>query len=118
MDLAANNRLGGYPVATFADLAEAWSDQETSRPRVLDVRHHYEWQDGHLRGARHLALPELAASRAEVPTTVPVWVHCGAGFRAAAAASLLSGWGASPILIDDVWSNASQTDLPIVTRGA
>jgi len=118
MDLAASNRLGGYPVATFADLAEAWSDQETSRPRVLDVRHHYEWQDGHLRGARHLALPELAASRAEVPTTVPVWVHCGAGFRAAAAASLLSGWGASPILIDDVWSNASQTDLPIVTRGA
>jgi rhodanese-related sulfurtransferase len=51
-----------------------------------------------------------------VPTTVPVWVHCGAGFRAAAAASLLSGWGASPVLIDDVWSNVNETDLPIVTE--
>ncbi|MGA2804447.1 MAG: MBL fold metallo-hydrolase [Acidimicrobiales bacterium] len=118
MDLAGRSQLGEYPVATFADLAGAWSEQEASRPRVFDVRHLYEWQDGHLLGARHLALPELVGSRAEVPTTVPVWVHCGAGFRAAAAASLLSGWGASPILIDDAWSNASRADLPIVTQGA
>jgi glyoxylase-like metal-dependent hydrolase (beta-lactamase superfamily II)/rhodanese-related sulfurtransferase len=114
----ARGRLGEYPVATFADLAEAWSEQEASTPWVFDVRHRYEWQAGHLLGARHLALPELVASRAEVPTTVPVWVHCGGGFRAAAAASLLSGWGASPILIDDPWSNAGRTDLPIVTQDA
>jgi glyoxylase-like metal-dependent hydrolase (beta-lactamase superfamily II)/rhodanese-related sulfurtransferase len=118
MDPGERSRLGEYPLATFADLAEAWSDQEVSRPHVLDVRHLYEWKDGHLLGARHLALPELVAKRADVPTTVPVWVHCGAGFRAAAAASLLSGWGASPILIDDAWSNAGRTDLPIVTQGA
>ena len=104
MDLGARSLLREYRTATFADLAGAWSEQEASRPRVLDVRHRYEWQEGHLLGAHHLALPELVASRAEVPATVPVWVHCGGGFRAAAAASLLSGWGAEPILIDDAWS--------------
>ena len=117
MDPGERSRLGEYPLATFADLAEAWSDQEVSRPHVLDARHLYEWKDGHLLGARHLALPELVRLEQDVPTTVPVWVHCGAGFRAAAAASLLSGWGASD-LIDDAWSNAGRTDLPMVTRGA
>ena len=111
------SRLNNYPVASFSDLAEAWSDREASRPHVFDVRHRHEWQAGHLRGARHLALPELIGRRAEVPTTVQVWVHCGGGFRAAAAASLLSGWGASPVFIDDTWENAERTDLPIVTQG-
>ena len=111
------SRLSSYPVASFSDLAEAWSGVESSRPQVLDVRHRHEWQAGHLRGARHLALPELIEHRAEVPTTAPVWVHCGAGFRAAAAASILSGWGASPVFIDDTWANAELTDLPIATEG-
>jgi rhodanese-related sulfurtransferase len=111
------SRLSSYPVASFSDLAEAWSGVESSRPQVLDVRHRHEWQAGHLRGARHLALPELIERRAEVPTTTPVWVHCGGGFRAAVAASILSGWGASPVFIDDTWANAELTDLPIATQG-
>ncbi|MGD0983667.1 MAG: MBL fold metallo-hydrolase [Acidimicrobiales bacterium] len=115
LELAGRSRLNSYPVATFSDLAETWRDHKAAGPQVFDVRHRYEWQAGHLRGARHLALPQLAASRPEVPTTVRVWVHCGAGFRAAAAASLLSGWGASPVFIDDTWENATRTDLPIVT---
>ncbi len=111
-----DSRLSSYPVASFSDLAEAWSEFESSRPQVLDVRHRHEWQAGHLRGARHLALPELIEHRAEVPTTTPVWVHCGAGFRAAVAASILSRWGASPVFIDDTWANAELTNLPIVTQ--
>ncbi len=113
--LAGNTPLCSYRVASFADLAEAWPDR-TDRPHLLDVRHRYEWRGGHLRGARHLALPELPASRPDVPTTAQVWVHCGAGFRAAVAASLLSRWGASPVLIDDTWTNAELAGLPIVTE--
>ncbi len=114
---AKSSRLNSYPVASFSDLAEAWPDREAPGPQVFDVRHSHEWRAGHLSGARHLPLPELVGRRAEVPTTVPVWVHCGAGFRAAAAASLLSGWGASPVFIDDTWANAEETDLPIVKQG-
>ena len=50
-----------------------------------------------------------------MPTTGQIWVHCGAGFRAAAAASLLSGWDVSPVLIDDCWQHAVETELPITT---
>ena len=114
---AGGSPLRSYPVASFPDLAQAWPDRTASGLQVFDVRNPHEWHDGHLVGARHVPLQELADIRAEVPTTAHVWVHCGAGFRAAAAASLLSGWGASPVLIDDLWEHASQAGLPIATCG-
>jgi rhodanese-related sulfurtransferase len=112
---ASSYGLRSYPVASFSDLARAWSQSPASRPQVIDVRHAHEWQAGHIVGARHLALPELVGHRSEVPPTGQIWVHCAAGFRAAVAASLLSGWGASPILIDDLWDNATESSLPIAS---
>ncbi|MGD0944292.1 MAG: MBL fold metallo-hydrolase [Acidimicrobiales bacterium] len=112
--VAGGERLGSYPVASFSDLAGEWAEGgESSRLQVLDVRHPHEWRAGHLLGARHIPLQELAHRRSEVPATGQIWVHCGAGFRSAAAASLLSGWGASPVLIDDAWEHAAAAGLPI-----
>ena len=102
-------RVGSYPVSSFSELADAWPDRSAPGPQVFDVRHPHEWEDGHIEGAHLLPLPELVRRRGELPRGVPVWVHCGAGFRAAAAASLLSGWGASPILIDDTWVQCDRT---------
>jgi rhodanese-related sulfurtransferase len=111
---ADRERLGSYPVASFSDLAGEWAEGgESSRLQVLDVRHPHEWRAGHLVGARHIPLQELAHRRSEVPATGQIWVHCGAGFRSAAAASLLSGWGASPVLIDDAWEHAAAAGLRI-----
>jgi glyoxylase-like metal-dependent hydrolase (beta-lactamase superfamily II)/rhodanese-related sulfurtransferase len=110
--------LRSYPVVSFADLAQAWCKSGAPRPVVLDVRHRHEWKLGHISGAHHLPLTELAGRRQEVSTAGQVWVHCGAGFRAAVAASLLSGWGVSPVFVDDLWENATKTDLPIVTAGS
>jgi hydroxyacylglutathione hydrolase len=102
-----------YQVAGFSDLARAWAQSGSEVPQVLDVRHLHEWRAGHLAGARLLPLPELTGHRSEVPTTGKLWVYCGAGFRAAAACSLLSGWGASPVLIDDSWQNAVESGLQV-----
>jgi len=107
--------LGSYRVAGFSDLATEWPGREERELHVIDVRHPHEWHEGHLVGAQHLPVQELAARRAEVPPTGEVWVHCAAGFRAAAAASLLSGWGLSPVLIDDTWQHAVETGLPMTT---
>ena len=106
--------------------ATAWPASRTWRPHgpagrthelhIIDVRHPHEWARRPLgRRASTCPLQELVACRAEVPTTGQIWVHCGAGFRAAAAASLLSGWGVSPVLIDDTWQHAVETGLPITT---
>jgi glyoxylase-like metal-dependent hydrolase (beta-lactamase superfamily II)/rhodanese-related sulfurtransferase len=107
--------LRSYDVSGFSDLARCSAESEAGVPLVLDVRHLHEWQAGHLVGARLLPLPELVGHRSEVPMTGKIWVYCGAGFRAAAAASLLSGWGASPVLIDDSWESAVASGLPIAT---
>jgi len=114
-DPPKDGRVGTYPVASFSDLAKAWTNRSATRPQVFDVRHPHEWQAGHIAGAHHLPLPELVARKADVPASAPVWVHCGAGFRAAVAASLLSGWGASPVFVDDVWTNAVESGLPIMS---
>jgi hydroxyacylglutathione hydrolase len=100
-----------YQVATFAELAIA-SDLGDA-PYVLDVRHRSEWRQGHLVGATHIALPDLAHQRASLPSNEQVWVHCAAGYRAAIAASQLSSWGLHPVLIDDAFEHARTVGLPI-----
>ncbi len=101
-----------YPVATFGDLAAALDRRE--EPLVLDVRHRSEWHSGHLAVARHLPLPELEAERLSLPGDRPVWVHCAAGFRAAIAASRLSAWGMTPVLVDDHFENTRRHNLVVV----
>ncbi|MFF4618853.1 hypothetical protein [Nonomuraea jabiensis] len=44
-----------------------------------------------------------------------VWVHCGSGYRAAAAASLLARSGRRVVHIDDAYSHAADAGLPIAT---
>ena len=51
---------------------------------VLDVRMGNEWRAGHVDGAVHIPLPDLPHRLDAVPDGV-VWVHCGSGYRAAAA---------------------------------
>ena len=109
-------RLADTPVATFADLAAARSG---SGPRhlpppdaVLDVRLAGEWRDGHIEGAVHLPLPELPDRLDEVPGGT-VWVHCGSGYRAAAATSLLRRAGRRAVHIDDDYSEAGAAGLAV-----
>jgi hydroxyacylglutathione hydrolase len=103
-----------YPVATFAELALARSLGDT--PYVLDVRHPSEWRAGHLAEARHVALPELPAVRSSLPKERPIWVHCAAGYRAAIAASELSAWSLSPVLIDDQFEHARAAGLEVISE--
>ncbi len=102
-----------YRTATFADLAEAVDRGE--EPLVLDVRHGPEWRAGHLAVAKHAPLPELEAHKPLLPLDRPIWVHCAAGFRAGIAASRLSAWGMSPVLVDDLFERAAPHGLRVTT---
>ena len=96
---------GSYQVASFADLATAVAQGDVV---VLDVRRDDEWAAGHVRGAIHVPLHALSERLAEVPSG-EVWVHCGSGYRAAIATSLLEHADRTPILIDEDWENAATT---------
>ncbi|MFG3437598.1 rhodanese-like domain-containing protein [Nonomuraea sp. NPDC047897] len=109
-------RLGEWPLATFADLAAVRAGRG---PRhlpapdvVLDVRLAGEWRAGHVEGAVNVPLPELPDRPADVPAGT-VWVHCGSGYRAAAAAALLARAGRTVVHVDDEFDRAADAGLTV-----
>jgi hydroxyacylglutathione hydrolase len=115
-DLADAAQLAGLPSASFADLAAELSGRRVAdlppAQVVLDVRLGTEWAASHVRGAVHVPLPELDARLAEVPDGA-VWVHCGSGYRATAAASLLARAGRTVVVIDDIVDDAADAGVPL-----
>ncbi|HEX7917759.1 MAG TPA: rhodanese-like domain-containing protein [Gemmatimonadales bacterium] len=64
---------------------------------IVDVRARSEWDAGHLKGAIHIPLPELADRMQELPTDQPLVLHCQGGSRSMIAASLLQAHGVSDV---------------------
>lgn len=64
-----------------------------SEDSVLDVRSPQEWAKGHVRGARHIFLPELPGQLEALDKRKPTAVYCDSGYRASIAASLLQSHG-------------------------
>jgi hydroxyacylglutathione hydrolase len=113
-DWAAGEPLASFPVADFAALAGV----RHARPvTVLDVRRDLEWAAGHLDGAVHIPLHELAGRLGELPAG-ELWVHCQAGYRSAVAASLLQAARREVTAIDDEFGRAAQAGLPVVREPA
>ncbi|MEV4281492.1 MBL fold metallo-hydrolase [Actinoplanes xinjiangensis] len=112
-----DTRLTELTTATFADLAAARAGTAPhGLPGVdvlLDVRMSNEWRTDHIDGATHIPLPDLPARLADIPAGT-VWVHCGSGYRAAAATSLLQRAGRQVVHIDDAYPTAADAGLPIV----
>jgi hydroxyacylglutathione hydrolase len=111
--------IASYDVATFDGFLEATTMRGGAL--ALDVRSEPEWAAGHVRGAMHFALPDLAETLDPSPRTagIPtqswargeVWVYCGGGFRAAVAASLLSAAGVRVTLVDEPFGAAEAAGL-------
>jgi rhodanese-related sulfurtransferase len=82
--------------------------------RVLDIRQRAEYLDGHLPGAMHVELGDIARRAAEVPDE-PTVVICGHGERAMGAASLLEAAGHHDLVVLDGgpqdWVGATGGDL-------
>ena len=102
--------LGTFERAVFADLAQVRHHREVA---VLDVRRAGEHAQGHVAGAVHIPLHELLTRLDEVPAG-EVWVHCGVGYRASIAASVLSARGIPVVAVDDSFAeHAASSGLPI-----
>jgi rhodanese-related sulfurtransferase len=50
---------------------------------LIDVREQYEWDAGHIEGARHVPVHELAAVAPELDPQRPVVIVCRVGGRSA-----------------------------------
>jgi rhodanese-related sulfurtransferase len=60
---------------------------------VVDVRETWEFEDGHVPNARHIALNTIPDNLASVPRDQKVWVICQAGGRSMTAANYLEAQG-------------------------
>jgi hydroxyacylglutathione hydrolase len=66
--------------------------------RVIDVRGASEWESGHLPGVHNIPLGSLQDRLAEIPTDLPLVVHCQSGGRSAIASSVLQAHGFKDVL--------------------
>ncbi len=105
--LTGHRPLRSYPVSDFAGLGDAMA---LGPVQVLDTRRNEERADGCVRGSRHIPLHKLAQRIDEVPDG-EVWVHCGSGYRAAIAASVLDRPGRQVVLINDSYAAADEAGL-------
>ena len=61
--------------------------------QLIDVRVSHEWEAGHIPGATHLPLEELAERSSELDPGRPVVLYCRGGTRSSMAAEALEDGG-------------------------
>jgi hydroxyacylglutathione hydrolase len=94
-------RESGGEVSTFetVDVEDMAAWILSAEPMtVIDARDEHEWAAGHVPGAVHMYVPDVAFRASEIPTEAPVAVHCASGYRAGIAASLLEQAGLKRII--------------------
>jgi rhodanese-related sulfurtransferase len=93
---ASGRDLSTFETAEVADLASWILSAEPMT--VVDARNEDEWVHGHVPGAVRMPVPDISHHAQELPREAPVAVHCGVGYRAAIAASLLEQAGLRRII--------------------
>ncbi len=93
---ASGRALATFDTAGIEDMAR-WiiSGEEVT---VVDARDDHEWGSGHVPGAIHMYVPDVPHHAHDIPRHAPVAVHCGVGYRAGIAASLLEQAGLTRII--------------------
>jgi rhodanese-related sulfurtransferase len=96
---------------------EAHEASRTGRALILDVRSLPEWRTGHIQGAHHIPLHELAERLHELPHDRTIVCQCATGGRSAQAARLLASAGYTTCNLDGGIIKWRMNGLP-VTAGA
>jgi len=81
---------------------------------LLDVREDDEWQAGHIDGAQHIPLGQLAGRIAELPTGRSIVAVCRSGSRSATAVRGLRQMGYTAENLDGGVTAWSKAGLPLV----
>ena len=86
--------VSATPQITVHELHERLNRGELT---LLDVRQPSEWAAGHAPGVTYITGAELPERLDEVPSSQPVAVTCGSGYRSSVASSLLAQHGRTDV---------------------
>lgn len=93
---SSGRELSTFETVDIEDMAQWILSAEPMT--VVDTRDEHEWAAGHVPGAVHVYVPDVAYRAGEIPKEAPVAVHCASGYRAGIAASLLEQAGLKRII--------------------
>src|SRR5438874_78546 len=71
---------------------------------VVDVREDWEWNKGHLPGARHVVLSSILANPVAQKFEDKTIFVCGVGERSAVASEMAVALGVKDIVYEPVWT--------------
>ena len=83
----------------------------------LDVREPHEWDAGHIEGALHIPISELATRAVEIPKDREVVVVCHIGQRSALVATFLAQNGFNAHNLEGGLESWAAHSLPLTIDG-
>lgn len=81
--------------------------------QLIDVRADHEWEAGHIAGATHVPLDELAGRTAEVDPERPVILYCRGGSRCEMATDALTAAGFDAAKLTEGIVGWAEAGLPL-----
>jgi rhodanese-related sulfurtransferase len=111
--LAPQAGLASYPRVGWDGVLAGRAPEDT----VLDVRRADEFAAARVVGAVNVPLHELLLRLGDIPAG-KLWVHCGSGYRAGVAASLLQRAGRDVVHIDARFAHAASAGVALDTTAA
>jgi len=81
--------------------------------QLIDVRVDHEWEVGHIAGATHLPLDELAERTGEIDKDRPVVLYCRGGNRSTMATAALAAAGYDAVKLSEGIVGWDEAGLPL-----
>jgi rhodanese-related sulfurtransferase len=81
--------------------------------QLVDVRADHEWEVGHIEGASHLPLAELAERVGEIDKDRPVVLYCRGGNRSTMATAALADAGYDAVKLSEGIVGWDEAGLPL-----
>jgi rhodanese-related sulfurtransferase len=85
--------------------------------QLVDVRAEHEWEAGHIAGATHIPLAELAERTGEIDEDRPVVLYCRGGTRSTMATDALAEAGFDAAKLSEGIVGWAEADLPLEPEG-